>query len=155
MACVLSSVSFSEDNREATVMLPYDVWPYDASDTHKSFLTSLEGMFHVDISAEVESFPGQDMCVVSITAKAQDDTNLVREAAEVFLGMAQAVEADEADEAENTPYFAQIRAFLTDQYGEKSAVLTWLIPINSSYVNLIRAPKDFNPDMFVLGKSYV
>ena len=62
---------------------------------------------------------------------------------------------DEADEAENTPYFAQIRAFLTDQYGEKSAVLTWLIPINSSYVNLIRAPKDFNPDMFVLGKSYV
>ena len=58
---------------------------------------------------------------------------------------------DESDEGENTPYFAQIRAFLTDQYGEKSAVLTWLIPIDSSYAQKIRTAKDFDPDMFILG----
>ena len=58
---------------------------------------------------------------------------------------------DVADKTENIPYFAQIRAFLTNQYGEKSAVLTWLIPTDSNYAKLIRTPKDFDPDMFVLG----
>lgn len=60
---------------------------------------------------------------------------------------------DEADPQENVPYFAQIRAFLTDQYGEKSAVLTWLVPIDSNYANAIRTPKDFNPDLFILGRN--
>lgn len=60
---------------------------------------------------------------------------------------------DVADKTENIPYFAQIRAFLTNQYGEKSAVLTWLIPTDSNYAKLIRTPKDFDPDMFVLGPA--
>lgn len=59
---------------------------------------------------------------------------------------------DLADSDSNTPYFAQIRAFMTDQYGAKSAVLTWLIPIDSNYSKKIYSPKDFDPDMFVLGK---
>jgi hypothetical protein len=57
---------------------------------------------------------------------------------------------DSAD-TERIPYFAQIRAFLTDQYGEKSAVITWLVPINSEYAKRIHSAKDFDPDMFVLG----
>ncbi len=58
---------------------------------------------------------------------------------------------DDEDETK-IPYYAQIRAFLTDQYAEKSAVLTWLIPIDSNYAEKICNPKDFDPDMFVLGK---
>lgn len=53
------------------------------------------------------------------------------------------------------PYFAQIRAFLTDQYGEKSAVVTWLIPIDSNYAKRIQTAKDFDPDMFLLGDVYI
>lgn len=60
---------------------------------------------------------------------------------------------DTSDEKETVPYFAQIRAFLTNQYGEKSAVLTWLIPIDSNYAKIIHSPKDFDPDMFVLGPA--
>lgn len=60
---------------------------------------------------------------------------------------------DVDDEEEEIPYFAQIRAFLTDQYGQKSAVITWLIPIDSNYAKTICSPKDFNPDMFVLGPA--
>ena len=51
------------------------------------------------------------------------------------------------------PYFAQVRAFLTDQYGEKSAVLTWLIPIDGDYVNRMASISDFDPSMFVLGPA--
>lgn len=57
------------------------------------------------------------------------------------------------DENKNVPYFAQIRAFLTDQYGEKSAVVTWLIPIDSNYAKRIQTAKDFDPDMFLLGPA--
>ncbi len=60
-------------------------------------------------------------------------------------------EDDEEEGGQSRPYFAQIRAFLTDQYGEKSAVLTWLIPIDSNYAKKIQTPKDFDPDMFLLG----
>lgn len=43
-------------------------------------------------------------------------------------------------------YYAQLRGFLTDQYSEKSACITWLIPTQES-------PKDgsFDADTFVLG----
>ena len=51
------------------------------------------------------------------------------------------------------PYFAQVRAFLTDQYGEKSAVLTWLIPIDGDYANRMAHIGDFDPNMFVLGPA--
>ena len=41
-------------------------------------------------------------------------------------------------------YFAIIRGFLLDQYAEKHAVLTWLLP---RYPN----PTHFDPALFVLG----
>ncbi|XP_067138275.1 GATA zinc finger domain-containing protein 1 [Centruroides vittatus] len=48
---------------------------------------------------------------------------------------------DEDDEV----YYAQIRGLLQDQYCEKSIVITWLIPTQSS-------PKDyFNPATYILG----
>ena len=42
-------------------------------------------------------------------------------------------------------YFAQLRGFLQDQYLEKSAVITWLIP-SASY-----KPRSFHPENFVIG----
>lgn len=50
------------------------------------------------------------------------------------------------DEEDGKPYYAQIRGFMQDQYCEKSAALTWLIPTQSS-------PKDqFDPGTFIVGK---
>jgi hypothetical protein len=43
-------------------------------------------------------------------------------------------------------FFVQLRGFLQDQYCEKSAVLTWLLPTQSS-------PKDhFDPSTYILGQ---
>ena len=51
------------------------------------------------------------------------------------------------DEEDGKPYYAQIRGFMQDQYCEKSAALTWLIPTQSS-------PKDqFDPGTFIVGKQ--
>ncbi|KAF5908661.1 transcription termination factor 3, mitochondrial isoform X1 [Clarias magur] len=48
------------------------------------------------------------------------------------------------DEEDGKPYFAQIRGFIQDQYCEKSAALTWLIPTQSS-------PRDhFDPGTYIL-----
>ncbi|KAG2465126.1 GATD1 protein, partial [Polypterus senegalus] len=49
------------------------------------------------------------------------------------------------DEDNGRPYYAQIRGFVQDQYCEKSAALTWLIPTNES-------PKDqFDPSTYIVG----
>ncbi|TRY83221.1 hypothetical protein DNTS_032500 [Danionella cerebrum] len=49
------------------------------------------------------------------------------------------------DEDDGKPYFAQIRGFVQDQYCEKSAALTWLIPTQAS-------PRDqFDPSTFIVG----
>ena len=53
-------------------------------------------------------------------------------------------------EDKETVYFAQIRAFLTDQFGQRSAVITWLVPISDQYKR-IRYAKDFDSSKFVLG----
>ena len=46
---------------------------------------------------------------------------------------------------EGGTYYAQIRGFLQDQYCEKSAAITWLLPTQAS-------PKDyFNPSTYILG----
>lgn len=52
----------------------------------------------------------------------------------------------------DTIYFAKIRAFLIDQCGQKSAVLTWLIPIDQNYKS-VRLATDFDPNLFMLGPS--
>lgn len=50
------------------------------------------------------------------------------------------------DENSDT-YYAQIRGFLTDQYCEKSAVVTWLLPTRFS-----PSPKRaFDPATYVIG----
>nr|XP_040146806.1 GATA zinc finger domain-containing protein 1 [Ictidomys tridecemlineatus] len=52
------------------------------------------------------------------------------------------------DEQDGKPYYAQIRGFIQDQYCEKSAALTWLIPTLSS-------PRDqFDPASYIIGKGY-
>ncbi|KAM5187887.1 GATA zinc finger domain-containing protein 1 [Callospermophilus lateralis] len=49
------------------------------------------------------------------------------------------------DEQDGKPYYAQIRGFIQDQYCEKSAALTWLIPTLSS-------PRDqFDPASYIIG----
>ncbi|XP_012688795.1 GATA zinc finger domain-containing protein 1 [Clupea harengus] len=49
------------------------------------------------------------------------------------------------DEDDGKPYFAQIRGFIQDQYCEKSAALTWLIPTQAS-------PRDhFDPGTYIIG----
>ncbi|XP_041665446.1 GATA zinc finger domain-containing protein 1 isoform X1 [Cheilinus undulatus] len=49
------------------------------------------------------------------------------------------------DEDDGKPYYAQIRGFIQDQYCEKSAALTWLIPTQAS-------PKDFfDPGTYIVG----
>lgn len=50
------------------------------------------------------------------------------------------------DEQDGKTYYAQIRGFIQDQYCEKSAALTWLIPTTAS-------PKDyFDPATYIIGK---
>ncbi|XP_015213611.1 GATA zinc finger domain-containing protein 1 isoform X2 [Lepisosteus oculatus] len=49
------------------------------------------------------------------------------------------------DEEDGMPYYAQIRGFVQDQYCEKSAALTWLIPTQTS-------PRDqFDPATYIVG----
>ncbi|KAJ1101008.1 hypothetical protein NDU88_006083 [Pleurodeles waltl] len=49
------------------------------------------------------------------------------------------------DEQDGKAYYAQIRGFIQDQYCEKSAALTWLIPTLAS-------PKDqFDPASYIIG----
>ncbi|NP_001080603.1 GATA zinc finger domain-containing protein 1 [Xenopus laevis] len=49
------------------------------------------------------------------------------------------------DEEDGKTYYAQVRGFIQDQYCEKSAALTWLIPTLSS-------PKDgFDPSTYIIG----
>lgn len=52
-------------------------------------------------------------------------------------------------------YFAQIRAFMCDQYGQKSAVITWLIPAmtTSTTAAATTTITDFDLDSFVLGPA--
>lgn len=53
------------------------------------------------------------------------------------------------DEDDGKPYYAQIRGFVQDQYCEKSAALTWLIPTQAS-------PSDhFDPGTYIIGKRSV
>uniref|UniRef100_A0AAR2IY70 GATA zinc finger domain-containing protein 1 n=1 Tax=Pygocentrus nattereri TaxID=42514 RepID=A0AAR2IY70_PYGNA len=49
------------------------------------------------------------------------------------------------DEEDGKPYFAQIRGFVQDQYCEKSAALTWLIPTQSSLRD------QFDPGTYIVG----
>lgn len=50
------------------------------------------------------------------------------------------------DEQDGKPYYAQIRGFIQDQYCEKSAALTWLIPTLAS-------PRDqFDPASYIVGE---
>lgn len=52
------------------------------------------------------------------------------------------------DEEDGRPYYAQIRGFVQDQYCEKSAALTWLIPTQAS-------PKDhFDPGTYIVGEQF-
>lgn len=48
-------------------------------------------------------------------------------------------------------YYAQIRGLLQDQFCEKSAVLTWLIPTQSSPP----ADRGFDPLTYILGKEII
>ena len=51
------------------------------------------------------------------------------------------------DEEDGQTYFGQLRGFLQDEYCEKSAAITWLIPISDqAFQNQV-----FIPSQFVLG----
>ncbi|XP_041101377.1 GATA zinc finger domain-containing protein 1 isoform X2 [Polyodon spathula] len=49
------------------------------------------------------------------------------------------------DEEDRKPYYAQIRGFVQDQYCEKSAALTWLIPTQASL------GYQFDPATYIVG----
>ncbi|RNA25665.1 GATA zinc finger domain-containing 1 [Brachionus plicatilis] len=68
-----------------------------------------------------------------------------------YMQVGDIVALRDKDDLENI-YFAQIRAFLSDQYGQKSAVITWLIPVSENFLQ-IRYLKDFDPSLFELGPA--
>ena len=49
---------------------------------------------------------------------------------------------------EGGTYYAQIRGLLQDQYCEKSAVITWILPTKKSPP----PEKDFDPSTYIIGK---
>ncbi|CAD0205965.1 unnamed protein product [Chrysodeixis includens] len=50
-------------------------------------------------------------------------------------------------DVEGSTYYAQIRGFMTDQYCEKSAVVTWLLPTKASPP----PEKGFDPATYIIG----
>lgn len=68
-----------------------------------------------------------------------------------YIQVGDIVALRDKDDMENI-YFAQIRAFLSDQYGQKSAVITWLVPIDENF-RQIKSLKDFDPSFFELGPA--
>lgn len=51
------------------------------------------------------------------------------------------------EDVDGSVYYAQLRGFLTDQYCEKSGVITWLLPTTNS-----PAPEEtFDPSTYVIG----
>jgi len=48
-------------------------------------------------------------------------------------------------------YYAQLRGFLEDQYYQKSAVITWLIPSPRS----CSAQNSFDPSLYIAGSTVV
>ena len=51
------------------------------------------------------------------------------------------------EDIEGDLYYAQLRGFLQDQYAQKTAVITWLIPV-------VPKPSHFDPALFLPG-NYV
>ena len=51
------------------------------------------------------------------------------------------------DVEDGSVYYAQLRGFLTDQYCEKSGVITWLLPT----VNSPPAEDSFDPSTYLIG----
>ena len=52
------------------------------------------------------------------------------------------------EDIEGDLYFAQLRGFLQDQYAQKTAVITWLIP-------LVPKPSHFDPALFLPGSAMI
>jgi len=48
------------------------------------------------------------------------------------------------EDIEGDLYYAQLRGFLQDQYAQKTAVITWLIP-------MVPKPSHFDPALFLPG----
>lgn len=53
-------------------------------------------------------------------------------------------------DVEGDTYYAQIRGFMTDQYCEKSAVITWLLPTTASPP----PAQCFDPATYIIGNFY-
>lgn len=53
-------------------------------------------------------------------------------------------------DVEGDTYYAQIRGFMTDQYCEKSAVVTWLLPTTASPP----PAQCFDPATYIIGKFF-
>ena len=52
------------------------------------------------------------------------------------------------EDIEGDLYYAQLRGFLQDQYAQKTAVITWLIP-------MVPKPSYFDPAVFLPGERFV
>lgn len=50
------------------------------------------------------------------------------------------------EDIEGDLYYAQLRGFLQDQYAQKTAVITWLIP-------MVPKPSHFDPALFLPGNE--
>lgn len=50
------------------------------------------------------------------------------------------------EDIEGDLYYAQLRGFVQDQYAQKSAVITWLIPV-------VARPSHFDPALFLPGNT--
>lgn len=52
------------------------------------------------------------------------------------------------EDIEGDLYYAQLKGFLQDQYAQKTAVITWLLP-------MVPKPSHFDPALFLPGKVCV
>jgi ElaB/YqjD/DUF883 family membrane-anchored ribosome-binding protein len=59
----------------------------------------------------------------------------------------------DVNENDKSIYFAQVRAFLSDQFGNKSAVITWLVPNPNANYKEIDSLDQFDPSKFVTGPA--
>lgn len=68
----------------------------------------------------------------------------------IFLYLPQIGDIVSMTDIDGGTFYAQIRGFMTDQYCEKSAVITWLLPTKASPP----PEKCFDPATYIIGNHY-
>ena len=94
---------------------------------------------------------GRGVCYGGVWGIYETDSVTILTRDSVFIHTAQGTKYEVGDivsmlDEGGQLYYALIRGFLEDQYAEKYAVLTWLVPTTPN-------PRNFDPSLFVLGEK--